>query len=42
MYTLVPTPDGWNLVELETGEIVDWFGDLAQAVETLNEQNEEL
>lgn len=42
MYTLTHAPDGWYLVELDTGEVVDWFGDYALAVQTLNEQNEEL
>jgi hypothetical protein len=41
-YRLIDAPDGWWLVEVDTGEIVDWFGDLPLAVQTLNEQNEEL
>lgn len=39
-YTLRDDPSGgWFLIELATGEVVDWFGEWALAVQTLNEQN---
>jgi hypothetical protein len=41
-YVLLEAHPGWHLVEVATGEIVDWFGDYPLAVQTLNEQNEEL
>jgi hypothetical protein len=41
-YRLIDAPDGWWLVEVGTGEVVDWFGDFPLAVQTLHEQNEEL
>lgn len=42
-YALLDDPsDGWLLVELATGEVVDWFGELGLAVQTLTEQNEGL
>lgn len=41
-YRLHPTAESWLLVDAESGEVEDEFWSYEAALETLNEQNDEL